>query len=74
MTTAEFKDTVSGVFDAVASYRGCRIDEQEKEICRVQLWVAKLREGQWPKRLSDSERQRGLLAFKKANEAIGGCS
>lgn len=70
MTTSEFKELVSAVFDAVTSFRGCRVDEQEKELCRVQAWVAKLRECQWPKRLSDRDRQRGLLAMKKASECV----
>ena len=70
MTVTEFRDLTAGVFDAITSFRGCCHDEKEAELCRVQLWVSWLRDSQWPKRLSDRDRQRGLLAFKKSGECV----
>lgn len=70
MKVAEFRDIVDSVFDVVRSFQSATRSEREAEACRVQKAVRELRECQWPKRLSDKDRERALRALDQANAAI----
>lgn len=65
MKVSEFRDLVDNVFDVIRSYQSCTKSEREQEFCRVNKAIMELRECQWPKRLSDKDRQKGLAAFNK---------
>ena len=70
MRVDEFRELVDAVFDAKRSLQSATDSEREAEAVRVQLWVRRLRDCQWPKRLSNSDRQKAMRVMDQANAEV----
>lgn len=70
MSFSEFSDLVSAVADKIASVKSAQPTEKDRELCGLQSWIREIRESQWPKRLSDAEREKALRVWDSANDLI----
>ena len=70
MQTESFMELVSGISYSIATVKSCPQSSVEPELARLQKSITAVREAQWPKRLSDSNREKALRLMNLGNQLL----
>lgn len=70
MKTEAFMELVSGISYSISSVKSCPQSDVQSELARLQKSITTVRECQWPKRLSDSNREKALRLMNLGNQEL----
>lgn len=70
MKTSEFMELVDAAGDAKRSLQSCQATERDAECARVQMAVRRLRDAEWPSRLSADDKAKALRVITQANTEV----
>lgn len=70
MKISEFMELVDAASDVTRSIRSCQAIERDAECARVQMAVRRLRDAEWPSRLSADDKAKALRVLTQANTEV----